>query len=809
MAIRAEQLYQIRKEQLAMVLFHIGLTIAFLGSFNPWFMWPIATVYSILASMFLVASLLISKSCSKPVYTNGQFLVPLVLYTLLSYYMILTRDMKPNAYIANAFNLVVVMCLFRMNPKGIHSLCNALAKGLGGFIALSMLMFLLYIFGFPLPSRDAAFGDTYSYTNYYFFLIDDRAMFDIIPRFQSVFLEPGHLGTTAVLLLFTQMDRWKRWYNVSLLISALISFSLAAYGLLIPILFFRAWINRRQVVKKALALVFLLGGITVGSFIYNGGDNLLHDLIMLRLEIEDGQLAGDNRVTSSFQDDYESFLESDYIFFGKKRVAEFGDSGYRVFFYDHGLVGLLLLALFYVSSLAPVPWNSRVYLSVMIIGLLSFIIRGFPLQYSYYVPLYCISKAYMFMLSSPKAEPQQSASEYPLPSTGAMTAKHKKVLYILNGAFMGGATISLFNMVEGVMAQGIRAVIVIPRTERPTADFMAFIDSHHIPLYRATLAMSTCRKSSSLLSSVVALAACLRMLCRRIVSYYELLAIMRKEQPDIVHTNVGVIREGQRAAHHLKIPHVLHIREYQDLDFGWHIYPSQAAFETFARKSNAVITISSDLKDYFHLNGEPNVATIYNGICHRNAIRMIMPKKHYFFCASRLVPSKGYVDVIKAFSQFVRTHSDYSLYIAGSNDTGYQSELEALTLKWGCEDKVQFLGHRNDVAEWMSEARALIVGSHYEGFGRMTAEASFAGCLCIGRNTGGTKEILHATNGFTFLTTEELCQMMHHVADMPDSDYHERALVAQKAATSLYSIESNVEQTLTIYNQLTTHQQQP
>ena len=40
----------------------------------------------------------------------------------------------------------------------------------------------------------------------------------------------------------------------------------------------------------------------------------------------------------------------------------------------------------------------------------------------------------------------------------------------------------------------------------------------------------------------------------------------------------------------------------------------------------------------------------------------------------------------------------------------------------------------------MSKALALFVPSSFEGFGFITVEAMFCGCLVIGRNTGGTKE---------------------------------------------------------------------
>ena len=51
-----------------------------------------------------------------------------------------------------------------------------------------------------------------------------------------------------------------------------------------------------------------------------------------------------------------------------------------------------------------------------------------------------------------------------------------------------------------------------------------------------------------------------------------------------------------------------------------------------------------------------------------------------------------------------------------------------------------FLGYRNDIAELMSCARAVIIPSYFEAFGFITAEAMYNGAQVIGFNTAGTKE---------------------------------------------------------------------
>ena len=85
------------------------------------------------------------------------------------------------------------------------------------------------------------------------------------------------------------------------------------------------------------------------------------------------------------------------------------------------------------------------------------------------------------------------------------------------------------------------------------------------------------------------------------------------ENPDIIHTNTGVIHEGLKVAKRLKIPHVWHLREYQDKDFNWEAFPCFSAYCQMLRKSY-VITITNDIKAHFGLLDFPYSRTIYNGV---------------------------------------------------------------------------------------------------------------------------------------------------------------------------------------------------
>ena len=387
--IDLSKLYLIQKKDLVWFLFVCGIFISFYASLYPWFLWPISTTFMILASLFIVPAMALDRTLEDPIFTRKDFIIPTLCYFILAYYIAFTNANSLNAYISSIFNTIIFYSLFKVSPRILKRLSTILAKSMGFILVPSILFFFLYLLGYPLPSRDLQFGDNfYSFTNYYFFLLDDRQLFAFIPRVQSIFLEPTYLGSTCAILLMTQRGEWKKWYNIAMIFSVLISFSLAGYVYLTVIIFLNLWTKGKKIIKNIIIAVSAIALFTIGSFFYNNGDNLVHDLIMLRLEIEDGELAGDNRVTDTFDADFENLLGSSDIIFGKDFENEFGNSGYKVVIYDLGIVGLIFYVMFYLTAIYRAP-NIRAKLSTAIIASLIFIVDGFVLWFGRFIPLYC------------------------------------------------------------------------------------------------------------------------------------------------------------------------------------------------------------------------------------------------------------------------------------------------------------------------------------------------------------------------------------------------------------------------------------
>ncbi|GFZ26169.1 glycosyltransferase [Lactobacillus corticis] len=101
--------------------------------------------------------------------------------------------------------------------------------------------------------------------------------------------------------------------------------------------------------------------------------------------------------------------------------------------------------------------------------------------------------------------------------------------------------------------------------------------------------------------------------------------------------------------------------------------------------------------------------------------------KHKFVIGdvARLVDQKNQTLLIEAFSDFQKIDSDSVLILVGSGP--YEGNLRDRVRSLGLEDKVMFLGNRDDVPELLQAFDCFAFPSKFEGFGISALESQVAG----------------------------------------------------------------------------------
>jgi len=169
-----------------------------------------------------------------------------------------------------------------------------------------------------------------------------------------------------------------------------------------------------------------------------------------------------------------------------------------------------------------------------------------------------------------------------------------------------------------------------------------------------------------------------------------------------------------------------------------------------------------------------------------------------FICLGRLHPSKGFDLAIEAIRNVKNAH----LIIAGS---GEEDEiLKGLVIKYSLENRVSFLGWRNDQIALLKTADVCLVTSRHEPLSNVVLEAWSVGCPVISTDSEGPSWLIQ--NGIDGLMVkrddvEALTAAMQQLMDneMLRKSLSERALI--KWANS-YSKDVIVEKYITYFKKL-------
>jgi teichuronic acid biosynthesis glycosyltransferase TuaC len=108
-----------------------------------------------------------------------------------------------------------------------------------------------------------------------------------------------------------------------------------------------------------------------------------------------------------------------------------------------------------------------------------------------------------------------------------------------------------------------------------------------------------------------------------------------------------------------------------------------------------------------------------------------LPGRRLVMCAGRLVPGKGFEQVLQALARLQGEHDDLHCVIAG--DGPLRRNLDSLATALGLNERVHFVGHleQGDLLAMMARADVFALPSAPEGFGLVHLEAMTQGTPVI------------------------------------------------------------------------------
>lgn len=172
----------------------------------------------------------------------------------------------------------------------------------------------------------------------------------------------------------------------------------------------------------------------------------------------------------------------------------------------------------------------------------------------------------------------------------------------------------------------------------------------------------------------------------------------------------------------------------------------------------------------------------------------------------QLIPGKGQDVLLRAAKRIAEQAAEVSYVIVGNGNTAFRKTLEELSAGLGIEDKVRFIGYREDIPQIMNclDIAVLPSTSHLEGLSRVIIEAMACGKPVIATNAGGNPEAVE--DGKTGILVppgdpDELARAILELAG--DADKRKRmGETGRKRAEQLFSIETNIARIEEIYEEI-------
>ncbi|PSN14671.1 glycosyltransferase family 1 protein [filamentous cyanobacterium CCT1] len=277
---------------------------------------------------------------------------------------------------------------------------------------------------------------------------------------------------------------------------------------------------------------------------------------------------------------------------------------------------------------------------------------------------------------------------------------------------------------------------------------------------------------------------------------------IRGWKADILYTNSSVLPIGALAAYKAKLPHIWHLREFVDLDYGLKFDWGNALAKKIINRSNAKIAISKAIYSHFSQPKSRDYHIIYNGIARQSEFDYLRqqfenqttpqkPKPFTFCLIGKINRSKGHETAVRAISLLQKKFKHSKLLIVGD---GEDQPIKQLVNQLCLNHCVEFWGRIEDPFKAYLASDAVLMCSKNEGMGRVTVEAMAACKPVIGYDNAGTSEIItHGKTGLLYYGDAiELSAAMEQLIEQPQWG-RELALAGWKLAREQFCIEVYAE----------------
>jgi glycosyltransferase involved in cell wall biosynthesis len=320
-----------------------------------------------------------------------------------------------------------------------------------------------------------------------------------------------------------------------------------------------------------------------------------------------------------------------------------------------------------------------------------------------------------------------------------MISKKKNILLLHSSNDLYGASKIFLQLIDLFLSNGFNVYVVLP--EKGKLD--DFLNKKDIKVSYHELGVLR-KKYLNLFGLINRLVTNIKAI--KFLSNY-----IKTHSIDLVYTNTSTILCGGIAAKKNVIPSLFHIHE---------IPTGNKFYEFFSGKiinriSSKVLAVSNSVKSHWLKNiNEHKIERVYNGIEYKKMDSIIKLEKDQgdfvITIVARLIPYKGHMYLVEIADELIKKSSKFKFFIVGDTLPSYFSYEKSVKQKvkdLGLENKIKFLGFRNDISSILKQSDLFIhPATAPDPLPTVLFESLHNDLPIVATNIGGAIEILDNGN---------------------------------------------------------------
>ncbi len=325
-----------------------------------------------------------------------------------------------------------------------------------------------------------------------------------------------------------------------------------------------------------------------------------------------------------------------------------------------------------------------------------------------------------------------------------------KVLHFVTGGFSGATSVALDLVRAHLKSADIETVLVMRQKKTTTPEKLSALTQEHIPY--------------ELVSGKT-----------HLLTVHQLAKFCRQWQADILVAH-GFPEHilGRWAGRLARVPHLIQIEHNSRERYTpWKLLQSRS----LSKHTDYAIGVSEGVADVLRSQQlQTTIRAIPNGIHTQRFVQAaqspMADRPKDLVMVARYAKSKDHTTLIEALHLLKQNGLTPKLTLVGSGNQRYEQKVRQLLDQYQLGDQVSFIAHTPQVERVLAEHKVFVMSSIFEGLSLSVLEGMAAGCLMVGSDAVGVKELIdHTNDGFIFKMgdAQQLAQILEPILRQPQN----------------------------------------